>query len=178
MKLTIEHLKGYLGTGLRILVVKDFRGFDRNKICELHTINIEGTLVGYPIDQFGRKKGELTNLENIKPILHPLSDLTKFREDLGFVPIEELAKMANDFELRSDYKIIDLGIGTSDYDSYDYFKFDEEFKIFYFDKGNNFEGSKDSLVKNNFDLIQKLYEWHFAVNIPEELYIDINTLTK
>jgi len=24
--------------------------------------------------------------------------------------------------------------------------------------------------------IEKLYEWHFAINIPEHLYIDINTL--
>lgn len=31
--------------------------------------------------------------QSIKPILHPLSDLTKFCEDLGFVPIEKLAEI-------------------------------------------------------------------------------------
>ena len=32
---------------------------------------------------------------------------------------------------------------------------------------------------NNFSLFQKLFEWHFNVfNLPQELWIDINTLEK
>jgi len=159
MKLTIEHLKGYLGTGLRILVVKDFRGIDVNRICELHTINIQGTLVGYPIDQFGRKKGELSDLKNIKPLLYPLSTLTEFREDLGFVPIVEISGLRC---LKGDIS------------------FGYENKIFWvkirLPKSNEFVCKTFPSDANSMEhwIIQKLYEWHTDIHglIEQGLAID------
>ena len=86
----------------------------------------------------------------IKPILHPLSDLTKEIEHNGekFVPTEKLDHILTIYdnsvilELR-DYKRIDL-------------------------------------IKYPLDIIQKLYEWHFDIHnlIENGLAIDINTLNK
>lgn len=129
-QLKIEHLSAYLPYGLKI-----------TSIHKLHS----GTGIG-SIKHILTTKSKL-----YKPILRPLSDLTKEIEHNGerFVPIERLACLY-DFELSDRYFIrmyIDGGYTTS-------------------------------LLELPYILVQKLLEWHFNVfNLPEDLYVDINTLT-
>lgn len=80
MKLTIEQLKNYLGTGLK---------------CETgqkETWTIEQYLtrnsVGFANDK----------INGIKPICYRLSDLDKFIPELGFVPWERLNEMYANYE--------------------------------------------------------------------------------
>jgi hypothetical protein len=82
-KLTINELKGYLGTGLKI----------KFKIIGRYSSTKEDVLQGRHVDN-------LSIYQFFKPILYPLSSLTEYREDLGFVPIEELAIHLFDKETR------------------------------------------------------------------------------
>ena len=66
MELELKHLVGYLPYGLKV----------QSTTGHITSISIE-------FDEAGIGK----------PILRPLSDLTKFCEDLGFVPIEKLAEI-------------------------------------------------------------------------------------
>jgi len=71
LKITIDQLKNYLSTGLKIM---DGWGDVRNfKYTHLDDDGNHGEIFG------------------IKPICYRLSDLDKFIPELGFVPIEELA---------------------------------------------------------------------------------------
>ena len=88
MKLELKYLAGYLPYGLKFYVF-DKPSFEK-KYLEMHPN--------------GNSRVEIT-IENIKekifkngykPILRPLSDLTNFCEDLGFVPIEELDDLESD----------------------------------------------------------------------------------
>jgi hypothetical protein len=107
-KLTINELKGYLGTGLKFQLTidrtedfceEDWYSEDKFKkgaiweligIVQAKDLNIplgDGYLDGFLF------KNDLTycNFNNgIKPLLYNLSSLTEYREDLGFVPIERL----------------------------------------------------------------------------------------
>lgn len=94
----------------------------------------------------------------IKPILRPLSDLTKEIEHNGkkFVPIEKLKK---DLTHLND-KYPDWGLGK-----------DLSLRVlsseaFCFD------------FEEYFQIVQKLFEWHFDIHelIDEGLAIDINTI--
>ena len=80
-KLTINELKGYLGTGLKCK--------NGNSILELCASYL---LID---DNFKEEFISICEITNggkywIKPLLYPLSSLTEYREDLGFVPIERL----------------------------------------------------------------------------------------
>ena len=91
MKLTINHLKGYLGTGLKVSIQSElypnpeFIGCVRDVIY----LNYHGS-------------GLSMNIDKIKPLLHPLSSLTKYREDLGFVPIDEIKPSQHHLFFRED----------------------------------------------------------------------------
>lgn len=74
-----------------------------------------------------------------KPILHPLSDLTKHCEDLGFVPLTEIIRITD------EHVCLDI---------------------------NRFGISPTAPIA----AVNKLYEWHFAVDLPEGTWIDVNTL--
>lgn len=77
MKLTIEHLKGYLGTGLEVL---DYLG-------------VKVVLVGIKNETYHIEGGNVYaygDIQDCKPLLYPFSSLTEFREDLGFVPRDRL----------------------------------------------------------------------------------------
>jgi len=75
--LTIEHLKGYLGT---MLEFRDSLAMD--------------------VPTYQLNCNNLSHFENgnikIIPLLYPLSTLTEFREDLGFVPIEKFTEDVKD----------------------------------------------------------------------------------
>jgi hypothetical protein len=74
-KLTINELKGYLGTGLKIMENDDDGIFEMLGIYDFEEICTDGGDIPFT---------------NFKPLLYPLSSLTEYREDLGFVPIERL----------------------------------------------------------------------------------------
>jgi hypothetical protein len=76
-KITINELKGYLGTGLKI----------KFKIIGRYSSTKEDVLQGRHVDN-------LSIYKFFKPLLYPLSSLTEYREDLGFVPIEELNRLS------------------------------------------------------------------------------------
>ena len=106
--------------------------------------------------------GKLTRIEDLcpsrfddfvkqiyyKPILRPLSDLTKEIEHNGerFMPIDELNNICDDsLDRYNDY-------------------FDEE-NILDVD-----------WFKEPFLIFQKLIEWHFAIELNDDDYIDVNSL--
>ena len=106
--------------------------------------------------------GKLTRIEDLcpsrfddfvkqiyyKPILRPLSDLTKEIEHNGerFMPIDELNNICDDsLDRYNDY-------------------FDEE-NILDVD-----------WFKEPFLIFQKLIEWHFAIGLNDDDYIDVNSL--
>lgn len=146
MKLELKHLTGYLPYGLKtklntskIITVAGLRSNSKKEICFI-------------------SDGEYwSDVFKPKPLLHPLSYLTKEIEVNGekFVPIEVLTKMydlnINDFELR----------------------FENLLFVLYNRKGEFYQ-----INDNNFYLFQKLYEWHFDIHelIDKGLAIDINTL--
>ena len=107
------------------------------------------------------------NIETIKPILYPLSWLTKEIEHNGkkFMPVAKIIsevhniyydklKAGEDIKSRSNRKVYNIGWE------------DNWWKIEF--------GEITSL---RYDYVQKLIEWHFNVfNLPEHLYIDKSTI--
>ena len=143
--LTLEHLAPYLPYGLK---GKDtLTGFDAD---------LDGLVGDYITDNSCGERTQV-NIENFKPILRPLSDLTKEIEHNGerFVPIVHL--------LKPMFTIIEV----------------ENVKLM--GKMFVYEGmplfSTDGMVFR-YEKFQKLFEWHFDVFglIEDNLAIDINEL--
>jgi hypothetical protein len=84
-KLTINELKGYLGTGLKI----------KFKIIGRYSSTKEDVLQGRHVDN-------LSIYKFFKPLLYPLSSLTEYREDLGFVPIDNIKESQRHLFFRED----------------------------------------------------------------------------
>ena len=174
MKLEIKHLSAYLPYGLKVKWGAD-------------TANLVG-LVRDAVILNGEfwMSSQKTSIDNIKPILRNLSDLTKEIEVNGekFVPMIELAKIANldttKYSL-GDYNGDTYGIlcdirNNDDYDTHEVLGFD---LISGF--GHHYKPSKNfTIVNNQLELWNKLFEWHFDIFnlIPNNLAIDINSLNK
>ena len=92
-----------------------------------------------------------------KPILRPLSDLTKEIEHNGerFVPIDELWGQT---------------LGEIDSNTYDDYFFNPDLKTTWI--------CKENVLQLEWVVVEKLFEWHFDVFglIDAGLAIDINTL--
>lgn len=119
--------------------------------------------------------------ENAKPILHPLSDLTKEIEVNGerFVPIVEIGKILGYDNLKKYEVDGEFEYGWDENVCGDY----QGYSFGWYEKGKCFAVWYDHKEGNpintdcNLDAINKLFEWHFNVfNLPEDLWIDINTL--
>jgi len=83
--LTIEHLKGYLGTDLKLIRENKSMPSDYHTMRGLSNENI-----------FTQDSGlAVIDIYRVKPLLYPLSTLTEFREDFGFVLMDELFKIYN-----------------------------------------------------------------------------------
>jgi hypothetical protein len=137
-KLTIEHLAPYLPYGLK------FGSISKSNIILQHgTISIDTNRL------FGHVS--MIDGDKYKPILHPLSDLTKEIEVNGerFVPRGMLGNL-----LASKLLLIEW-----------------ESCLHRFDLNKNFD-------RLPYIFTQKLFEWHFDVFgfIEKSLAIDINTL--
>jgi hypothetical protein len=144
IKLTINQLKNYLGTGVkyisRIDERKDFYEFeDREGYEDAFNSGSIWEFVGWTDIEIPLGDGELSgellshekefyrgNYRSHKPMFFRLTDLDKFIPELGFVPLEELNRL--------DWSDVQL-----------------------------------SLLKNgaythvSFDLMQKMFEWNFWV---------------
>lgn len=128
--------------------------------------NLIGLIGGRVITGETEEDDPLLPISDYHVILHPLSDLTKEIEHGGekFVPIVELAKMA--------------GLnGVIDYAGHR-FLYLKEWKSFVYQKECGTPYFSQEVVKNQFDLFLKLIEWHFALGLDENDYIDINTLNE
>ena len=117
------------------------------------------------------------SINEFKPILHPLSDLTKEIEHEGekFVPLLELAAIAT--VSSSDCWTINNNKDAQHKTAKGY--------LFYINKSNSDLVLKKSDKWQDFDhvssklfIYQKLYEWHFDIFglINTGLAIDINTI--
>lgn len=152
-KLELKHLAPYLPYGLKIAHFDNqfINGFNIHTLIGL-TENLrykEEDLLTIKRITFWFEKGfGLNNIaHNIKPIIRPLSDLTKEIEHDGekFVPVEKL-RWVTDTSKTYNWNVID-----------------------------------QSAVKYlNYEVVQKLLEWHFDVEglIEKGLAVDVNTLSE
>lgn len=149
MKLELKHLAPYLPYGIKVLrpdgrTILLMKGLDKDSIV---------------VDDDGIK---YCGYEFTKPILRPLSDLTKEIERNGdkFVPAEKL----NPFYYRKG--LVDCLGGNR----LIYWSTEKQRQID--------DGCWDNFSLKSFEVSQKLFEWHFDVFglIPQGLAIDINTL--
>lgn len=127
------------------------------------------------------KSGGLENLvkgvrywgDEFKLCLRSLSDLTKEIEHNGekFVPIPKLAEIAfsncdteNDWKLHNDVAVSSAGLSFGYEEVRKFYVSDSDFNMYY----------------SEYDLMQKLLEWHFDIfgGIGSGWAIDINTLEK
>jgi hypothetical protein len=81
-QLQLKEIVGYLPYGLKCISQVENLGVETIKGFEIYSSGIE----------------LITNIDNLhilecKPILFPISSLTEFREDLGFVPIEYIEEL-------------------------------------------------------------------------------------
>lgn len=136
-KLTLEHLAPYLPYGIRVTVGKT----ERN----LTAISLDSPFVFVSAWKGSREK-EMLSIEDIKPILRPVSDLTKEIEHNGkrFIPIEW-------FEIGDD-------------ESENWFSFDHG-NINLINDLNNISTHKVYHDINflPYAVVQKIIEWHFDV---------------
>ena len=169
MKLQLKHLAPYLPYGLKTVNFNVGNLLNKPLISEMIASSImffaDGTT-------------------EAKPILRPLSDLTKEIEINGekFVPIIQLVKIVSDIhnnDMDDKFIISDTGrilVKTP---------WDLKVEMFYktksicwaiYDTWNN----KEKRTINQYVALEKLLEWHFDIFnlIENNLAIDINTLKK
>lgn len=160
MKLTLHHLAGYLPYGLKI------RSFRENQVLFVEDILTSGEFLDYLFE----KSHSRINSNNIyKPILRPLSDLTKDIEINGekFVPITELLKIEYPSQEKTG-KYSEISVNENGYPS-----------AFF-----TYQANRDITIYTNYInnecywKVQKLYEWHFDIHnlIENNLAIDKNTI--
>lgn len=139
-KLELHEIVGYLPYGLKLNTVKN-----EMYLIDFKNKKIESTFRGHLINIY--------EWDEIKPILRPLSDLTKFIKinGLNLLAISEIEKEFNSF----------------------YFSIGSYCGIIIRDKNPRY-----SNIIEYQDIIQKLYSWHFDIHnlINRGLAIDINKL--
>lgn len=173
-KLELRHLAGYLPYGLKALCVRT------NEIRTVTLLHFT-----YDLKTVGHNhliyEGLL--LEKHKPILRPLSDLTKEIEVNWekFVPMELLL----DIETKHNWSNSDyLECQSGQNEWWVKLKDKNPSYIFGYNSIMGFyllnQFSEKQFVRNQLELFEKLYEWHFDIHglIENNLAIDINTLEK
>lgn len=152
-QLTIKHLAPYLPYKLKVMSIYN----DRVEILEsLYNSRTEACLY-----HRHESLGSDYSFEEFKPLMHSLDRLTKEIEVNGerVVPIVELKEIYNSFP---DCFIQKL----------EYHNLHGQFTLYGLEENDSYEVSMPLCI------YQKLYEWHFAIDIPEHLYVNINTLQK
>jgi hypothetical protein len=209
MKLETKHLAPYLPYNLKMVMThdsfEDFENIDSDEDCllkgsiwELYVLTTDYIdFFGGECDDFAVKEERyrIANNGTLKPILRPLSDISKEIEVDGekFIPIFELAKISN---FKHDFKRIVNENGTlvlySDVSKHP--ELDHPGLVHFFEMDTedcDFDYGFESLgqdgevfdtfffpIKNQLSLFNKLFEWHFDVFglIEKDLAININTL--
>jgi hypothetical protein len=140
-KLELKHLAPYLPYGLRVIC----GGIERN----LTAISLDSSFVFVTVYKGSREK-QMRSIEDIKPILYPLSDLVKPCLPEGKIPF------------------------TRWYPNYPNFSFYEEIAADFILRIKN---DKEHLTLDDWNW---LFEHHFDVHnlIEQNLAIDINTIEK
>ncbi len=150
MQLKLEHIAPYLPYGLK-MNHEDLGLFD----LTVHTLS-----------QMSLPNGEY-NFKTCKPILRPLSDLTKEIEINGekFIPAD---RMGNIGCMEVEYKLRE--------DTLYFFDSDDEEKIKHWDAFTRIDF--EDMRFTEWHMMESMLSWHFDVFrlIPENLAIDINTL--
>lgn len=167
MKLELKYLAGYLPYKLKI---KTERGIETMSTLTENCVNIDYEDIYW----FGQKHEP----DEFKPLLRPLSDLTKEIEVNGekFIPMIELAKLA------LSVKFLIKPIVDSQFLKVTFEGHNEDYSLL-INKGLDFCLSNVSLgrqhnvrISNQLQLFQKLYEWHFDIHglIEKGLAIDMS----
>lgn len=164
MKLEAKHFIGYLNHGL--------------KLYNHNNPKIEISVIGFEKDSLLIIKNDNKHYSAFgafKPILRPLSDLTKEIEVNGekFIPLIELASIGS-YSLKNRWIIDERNLKAKHESGGEfYFASDKSFIYKESDKWKDF-----GVACNQFDLFQKLNEWHIDFNglIENGSAIDINTL--
>jgi hypothetical protein len=168
MKLELKHLAGYLPYNLKGLIKNTSDTF-----VELSTY-ISNKEFKWTIDMF---LGD----SNVKPILRPLSDLTKEIEVNGekFVPLVEICKISETVN-----KVLRIN-SKSNICGFDFINgIQEVLRFCYHFNTNHFqltdEEGDNGCIIHQMEMFEKLLEWHFDIYglIEKGLAIDINTLEK
>lgn len=187
-KLELKHLSQYLPHKVSMIFNKSGRIIELGGIQQTDSGNI------IYIDKQGRFY-EAT-IWDFKPILRPLSDLTKEIEHNGerVVPLIELAKLTEpNLNNIVSCKTSNWGSGSmTDLETVTYdLKWilettnmgDLEYQFSYWPNLNRFSKRDNTSqrplgVSNQLRMFEKLFEWHFNVfNLPSHLFVDINTLS-
>lgn len=149
MELELKHLKGYLDHGLKGVKCAGA------PVYYLHSLS-KDKFLWKPFYTKGEINGRLLDRIDCKPLLYPLSSLTKEIEHDGerFVPIERINKDG----------CLSIEHGVNGYG--------KDYLLFIYADGD------DSISFSEFEnVIEKLYEWHFNVhNLPDHLFIDKSTV--
>lgn len=112
------------------------------------------------------------------PILFPISSLAEFREDLGFIPMVELAKIANlditKYVISKTNNAYDIRCNIENEEDSD------THEVLGFDLANGFGhhyrlSQMWTIISNQFELWEKLYEWKIDVHnlIEKGLAIEV-----
>ena len=148
MKIELKHLIAYLPYNVQVKYIGEDRVWLKNGDIT--------TLMPSDIDRLCKEA-------EFKPILRPLSDLTKEIEHKGekYVPLDILA--GNLPYITSDSWFYNKGINIIIF-------FEQNIQIL--------EVSLDDYDLMPYWIVKKLFEWHFDLQglIPEGLAIDINTI--
>jgi len=174
MKLELNHLKHYLGTGLACKLK-----FDGKQDLPWYYEKDEDDLFqleGMMLDWYGNA------ILEIKPILLPLSALTEPIED-GIVPIVELAKMAEmlepiSFDKMEDHVRLQRGVTAKDRFNHQWLMFDFKHGFSMWHKPHNEPDHRPTLLDNQLQLFEYLFANHFDVYglLDANLAIDKRTL--
>ncbi len=178
-ELKLEHLAPYLPYGLKL--------WHESWECEL-TMNADGS---------GSEDLSILDVEEYaKPILRPLSDLTKEIQHNGekFVPIVELHKIATEHQKGKGQQIDKIVYNKKNTIAQLIFKhvyfhngeplgkiiFEIDTDIVCFSIIHTYEMEENYMfVQNQLQLFQKLFEWHFDVEdlIGKNLGISVHELS-
>ena len=195
MKLEIKHLAPYFTYKLKYMCLSEINSKEPN-IFELKCLD---TLIN--MVNFGH--GNAKELDEIKPILRPLSDLIKELEhnEEKFIPLEKLFRLYDEgyFDDKkignpiSNDKIISIERYKYELLNKEYFILKHEVKTlnigdliysFTYDPSLRRFAIRDESNKRplgiayQLDLFNKLFEWHFDIFglIESGLAVDINSL--
>jgi len=195
----LEHIAPYLPYGVKCEYIGIING---KELAKFKKMDINNPLFkDYPDEEFGVKTAELKSIDvfrhywvakagiyrrglksfvngsGMKPILHPLSDLTKPCLPDGKIPIVELAKISYS-KLEWDISIDNDGICyVGDVFNARQYRFGYYGSEGYFGC-THIRSSESKIVPYQLQLFQKLFSWHFDVFglIESGEAIDINIL--